>query len=111
MKKLVLSVAVLASVLFASACPSTPTPPPPPAPISPKQPAAGDSWCTYTITKVTGGGALKVNDTICILCPTPPPAVCKTVASVTPAEGIVYDLAPPAAGAGCGLCPSANTYK
>lgn len=107
MKKLVLSAVVLAFVLFASACPKSA----PPTPITPKQPAAGDSWCTYTITKVTGGGALKVNDTICILCPKPPPATCPTVASVTPAEGIVYDLAAPAAGAGCAACPSANTYK
>jgi hypothetical protein len=96
-----------ATVLTALGCPPKPKPP---LAIVPHQTATGDSYCSYTVTKAVGGG-IPVGGTICILCPVPNPAVCPTVAQVTPAEGVVYDLAPPAAGQGCAACPSTNTYK
>jgi hypothetical protein len=84
-----------------------------PIPITPRQPAAGDSWCVYTVKAVVGSGAIPRGGQLCIVCPVPNPSTCLTVVAVTPAEGLVYVLNPPAAGATCGVCPApaGQTYQ
>src|SRR5215813_13920206 len=75
-------------------------------PIAPKQPATGDTWCQYNITKQSpatkkspGCGANRVGETICILCtkkfapnqlcPNPPKRLV-----VSPSEGCEFELLP-----------------
>jgi len=58
-------------------------------PIVPRRPVRGDSWCTYSIVAVFGGGALRKGAQICIRCP-PRQTSCPTILIVSPADGIFY---------------------
>ena len=77
------SLAALLSLCWLSACVED---------IRPHQPAAGDTYCVYKVTKSKGGGAIPVGGIICIYCKPGGPQDCKKTRKVSPAKGMEYDL-------------------
>ena len=69
---------------------------------------SADTYCTYKVTASRGGGAIPVGGTICLLCIPLKTTSCVSTLTVSPAEGIEYDLTTLGS---CVSCPSANTYE
>lgn len=77
--------------------------------VTPRQPAASDTWCVYTVKAARGGGAIAVGSSMCIYCP-PGTSRCPATLTVRPAEGIEYDLTNTSIT--CTTpCPGAQTYQ
>ena len=76
--------------------------------VKPYQDMPGDAYCTYTVTASRGGGAIPVGGTVCLYCTPMTTTTCPGTITISPADGVEYDLA----GVGsCVSCPNTNTYK
>jgi hypothetical protein len=96
------SVLLAAAMIFLGACGNTE--------VVPHTNRPGDNYCTYTITAVDGnGGALKVDDKVCIYCKPGGSPRCPTHNRSIEANGITYSLKN--SGNICSTCANKNTYE
>jgi len=103
MKHISMLVPAVFSLLFLTACDTLTD-----VEIKPHEPLRGDLWCQYKVTGVSGGGAISIGSTLCVICPDRGTLRCPSYAqsSLVPAEGVKYTVELEARD--CGSCPRAT---
>ena len=71
-------------------------------------PSRSDTYCTYKITAVPKGGAMKVGDLICIFCTR---QACDNFSSIEVPSGLVYTVTAQENGLPCTSCPAADATQ